>query len=90
MTTSGPAPLRCRALTPDEFAELFDTLCAEVGIREYAGRPYSAASLTQAPLETGQAAQSSPSAWTKLAIWASECTGDGVRRNRSVPFDSVG
>ena len=51
---------------------------------------YSAASLTYSPLPTGQAAHSSSSAVIRVAISASVCTGEGVKRMRSVPRVTVG
>jgi uncharacterized circularly permuted ATP-grasp superfamily protein len=51
---------------------------------------YSAASLTYSPLPTGQAAHSSWSAPMRVSIAASVCTGEGVKRIRSVPRFTVG
>jgi sulfur-oxidizing protein SoxY len=51
---------------------------------------YSAANRTISPCDTGHAVQSSDRASTKRSICASVCSGDGVKRMRSVPRGTVG
>ena len=67
-----------------------EALCQTEELFQFAEQTQAAASLTYSPLPTGQAAHSSVQRADQWSMSASVCSGEGVKRRRSVPRGTVG